>query len=148
MTASPSGGGAAHGAGDIAAVEKREVDAGDLGRRTGGNIAPDDKLFRFVGPNRQYGFIHFPRLGQLAGVLVKDSGPQKGMNVLAVPLQRLLKMTLGGDVITLGQLGDTEFSQVIIAERASRPKGIPEQIILKKTAGAEAGGNQHHERNA
>ena len=30
LTASPSGGGAAHGAGDIAAVEKREVDAGDL----------------------------------------------------------------------------------------------------------------------
>ena len=70
------------------------------------------------------------------------------MNVLAVPLQRLLKMTLGGNVITLGQLGDTEFSQVIIAERAGRPEGIPEQIILKKTAGTEAGSNQHHERNA
>ena len=70
------------------------------------------------------------------------------MNVLAVPLQRLLEMPLGSNVIALGQLGDTEFSQVIIPERAGRPEGILEQIVLKKTAGAEADGNQHNERNA
>ena len=62
------------------------------------------------------------------------------MHVLGVPFQCFLEITLGGDVIALGQIGDAEFGLVIDLERARRLEGIIKEIYLQETAGAQTGG--------
>ena len=78
-------------------------------RRRTARIRPGDS---------QNGLIHFPRLGELSGVLVQDAGAEKRMYVLGILPQGFLEVSFGGDVIALSQIGDAELGLVINLERA------------------------------